>query len=234
MNLPSKRLSGFTIIELMLAMGFISLLMLAIAMLTIHISSIYNQGITLREVNQTGLAVSEDVQRTISSASPFVIDQADGASRYISKDAGGRLCVGSHSYVWNYLGEVQGTPPAPLNKYTAGNSTPISLAKVIDPDHSLCQDLTENINQADASDLLFSGDRNLVLYKFSVSSSDITAKTGQALYAVDFTIGTSGTDIVDAVNKVCKPPSESDQSREYCAVNKFSIIVRAGSEAGER
>lgn len=234
MNLPSNRQNGFTIIELMLAMGFISLLMLAIAMLTIHISTIYNQGITLREVNQAGIAVSEDLQRTISSASPFIVDEADESSRYINKPGGGRLCVGNHTYVWNYLGEIEGTPPTPLNKYTAGNSTPISFAKVIDPDHSLCRDLTENINQADASELLFSGDRNLVLYEFSVKSPDLTVSSSQALYSVDFTLGTSGTDIVDAANKICKPPSESDQSREYCAVNKFSIIVRAGSEAGGR
>lgn len=233
MNLPSNRQNGFTIIELMLAMGFISLLMLAIAMLTIHISTIYNQGITLREVNQAGIAVSEDLQRTISSASPFIVDEADESSRYINKPSGGRLCVGNHSYVWNYLGEVEDTPPTPLNKYSAGN-TPISLVKVIDPDRSLCQDLTENINQADASELLFSGDRNLVLYEFSVKSPSVTVSSSQALYAVDFKLGTSGTEIVNAVNKECKPPSESDQSREYCAINKFSIIVRAGSEAGGR
>jgi len=227
MNQLFKNKHGFTIIELMLAMGFVSLLLLAIAMLTIHIGSIYNQGITLREVNEAGLTVSEDIQRTIGAAAPFVVNSDKESSQYKPVDGGGRLCIGSHTYAWNLSGST-------VNHYTLSN-TPISLVKVADPGGRLCQDTNEDIIKDNASELLAVGDRNLVLYDFAISApADFSLATGQALYAVDFTIGTNGTDIVDAANKTCKPPSESDRSREYCAVNQFSIIVRAGSEAGGR
>jgi len=230
MNHQYKKTSGFTIIELVLAMGFISLLLLAIAMLTIYISTIYNQGITLREVNQTGLAISEDVQRTLGVAAPFVIDPSKASTHYLATSGGGRLCVGSHSYAWNYL--AADTPA--MNSYSSGDQADKpSFVKVVDPDNSLCRHPEESINRDDANELLAVGDRNLVMYDFTISSPlDISLSSGQALYAVDFTIGTKGSDLVNAANKTCRPPSESERSREFCAVNQFSIIVRAGSEAG--
>jgi len=236
MNLPfnKQRSNGFTIIELMLAMGFISLLLLAIALLTLHLGTIYNQGITLREVNEAGLTVSEDIQRTIGAAAPFVINASKESNRYITSTEGGRLCVGSHTYAWNYLGN---TPSGEMNKYTTPQSAPISLVKVADPGGRLCraENVYERINPDNANELLAVGDRNLVVYDFKISSpTSVSITAGQTLYAVDFTIGTNGTDIVDATNKTCRPPSESSRSREYCAVNQFSIIVRAGSEAGGR
>lgn len=232
MNHQYKKTFGFTIIELVLAMGFISLLLLAIAMLTIYISTIYNQGITLREVNQTGLAISEDVQRTLGVATPFVIDPLKDSSHYKFTAGGGRLCVGSHSYAWNYLATEDDIPP--MNAYSSGNGEDKpSFVKVVDPDNSLCRHPEESINRDDANELLSVGDRNLVMYDFTISSPlDISLSSGQALYAIDFTIGTKGSDLVNATNKTCRPPSESERSREFCAVNQFSIIVRAGSEAG--
>lgn len=223
----------------MLAMGFVSFLLLAIAMLTIHIGGIYNQGITLREVNQAGLAISEDLQRTIGAASPFEVDTTKATSRYFQTNGGGRLCVGSHSYAWNYLGKVNVVFP---NSYsTSGSVDKPSLVKVVDPDGSLCQNRGESINRTDASELLAVGDRSLVLYDFSISQPSATPQSAsQALYAVDFTLGTDGADIVDAANKTCRPPltgattaSDIERVRQYCAVNQFSIIVRAGNETGK-
>jgi len=233
MNWQRRRRHGFTIIELMLAMGFVSLLLLAIAMLTIHIGAIYNQGITLREVNEAGLIVSEDLQRTIGAAAPFVINADKESSQYKLTTEGGRLCVGSHTYAWNYLGKEP--EPGEMNEYTTSQAAPISLVKVADPGGRLCQNVFERINPDNANELLAVGDRNLVVYDFKISSpNSVSLAAGQALYAIDFTIGTSGDGIVLSSNKTCEPPSVSDRNQEYCAVNQFSIIVRAGSEAGGR
>ena len=45
---------GFTLIELMLAIAFISMLLLAIAAVGIQVGRIYTRGIVLRDVNQAG------------------------------------------------------------------------------------------------------------------------------------------------------------------------------------
>ena len=45
---------GFTLIELMLAMSFISVLLLSIAMVGIQAGKMYSRGIVLRDVNKAG------------------------------------------------------------------------------------------------------------------------------------------------------------------------------------
>ena len=125
-----NRKSGFTLIELMLAMSFISLLLLAIAMTTIQVSNIYTKGITLREVNQAGRAVSEELQRSISASSPFEIDAALPSNKYIVRAGGGRLCLGRYTYAWNFGSALKGGAGAPavFTKYDDG--TPVHFAKI--------------------------------------------------------------------------------------------------------
>ena len=65
---------GFTLIELMLAMTFISVLLLAIAMTIIQIGNIYNKGTTVKEINQAARAIADDVSRSASAASALNID----------------------------------------------------------------------------------------------------------------------------------------------------------------
>src|SRR5690242_17663820 len=132
MNHVKRRETGFTIVELMLAMTFIAALLVAIAMTTVQISHIYNKGLTLREVNQAGRAVSEELQRSIGSSVPFNVDSASPASRYIVRPGGGRLCLGRYSYAWNYGAALRGGGgPAIYNSYDDGS--PVRFAKVNDP-----------------------------------------------------------------------------------------------------
>src|SRR5688500_5939032 len=120
---------GFTLIELMLSMTFISVLMIAIAMTTIQISTIYTKGITLREVDQAGRSASDELQRNIASSAPFdVTPQVDASpatatSKYVVRDGGGRLCIGRYTYAWNYGKALKGGAGAPaiLNTYSDGS-----------------------------------------------------------------------------------------------------------------
>src|SRR5688572_23689793 len=129
---------GFTLIELMLAMTFIAVLLIAIAMTTIQISNIYNKGMTLREVNQAGRALSDEFQRSIASAVPFDVtpklddSPATITSKYVVRDGGGRLCLGAYTYAWNYGKTIAGESGAPavFNKYD--NSSTVRFAKVKD------------------------------------------------------------------------------------------------------
>ena len=58
-----RRSTGFTIIELTLAMAFISVLLLSIVMTAIQAGRIYNRGAVLRSVNQAGRDVSDTLRR---------------------------------------------------------------------------------------------------------------------------------------------------------------------------
>jgi len=234
---------GFTLIELMLAMTFITVLLMAIAMTTIQIGNIYNKGITLREVNQAGRAISDDIQRSIANSIPFdVTPRIDDSpetetSKYVVRDGGGRLCLGRYTYVWNYgkaLAQLPGAPDIYNNyKNSDGSLTPVRFAKVTDPDGALCATTTLDIQRDNATEMLVSGDRDLVMHDFTINTNAQDPTTGQAIYAITMKIGTNDNEQLTTNDASCKPPSEGAGLEEYCSVNQFDIIARAGNRAGE-
>jgi type II secretory pathway pseudopilin PulG len=237
--------TGFTLIELMLAMTFIAVLLMAIAMTTIQIGNIYNKGITLREVNQAGRTISDDLQRSIATAVPFdVTKKVDDSpatlnSKYVVRDDGGRLCLGRYTYVWNYgksIAKVSGATP--YNTYfKAGDPSvtgeAVRFAKVTDPDGSLCADPAANIPRDDATEMLVSGDRDLVMHSFEIRTNPKAQDptTGQTIYSISMTIGTNDHEQLAANDASCKPPAEGAGAEDYCSVNQFDIIARAGNKA---
>lgn len=227
-----KHANGFTLVELMLAMTFISILLVGIAVTTIQISRIYNKGITLREVNQAGRTISDELQRTIASSTPFDADPASPTSRYIVRPGGGRLCVGRYTYTWNYGSAIAGGAGAPaiFNQYQDGE--PVRFAKVDDPSASLCVDPNLRVNRALATDMLSAGDRNLVVHAFAVTRGASDPAIGQALYAISMTIGTNDQQQLTTNDSSCKPPAQGVGNEDYCSVNQFDIVARAGNKSG--
>jgi type II secretory pathway pseudopilin PulG len=223
---------GFTLIELMLAMTFIAMLLVAIALTTIQISNIYNKGITLREVNQVGRSVSDELQRTIASATPFDVTVGAAGSRYVALLGGGRLCLGNSTYAWNYGSALAGGAGAPavVNKYD--DNTPVRFVKVNDPSGALCTTPTVPIDRAKATDMLSSGDRDLVIHSFSIKRTSDDPNTGQSIYAIYMVIGTNDRLQLTSNDASCKPPSEGVGNENYCSVNQFDIIARAGNKSG--
>lgn len=223
---------AFTMIELMLAMSFVAVLMMAITFLTIHVSNLYTRGVTLKEVNQTGLAITEDMQRTIGATAPFDINQGSGTSRYVEvADRGGRLCTGQYSYAWNYANSLQGHA-LPYTTYQDTNK-PVRLVRVLDPEANLCRTAMNNVvDPAKTTNLLQAGERDLALYNFTISTNAASSFVSQALYTVSFTLGTIQEGQIDSVNKTCKPPKEGVGYEDYCAINEFNIVVRAGNSEG--
>ena len=77
---PPER--GFTLVELMLAMAFIGVLLVAVATTTQHMMRLYNKGSTLREINTVARTVVRDLQQSVGSASPFAVGYyAPGAAQ---------------------------------------------------------------------------------------------------------------------------------------------------------
>lgn len=230
---------GFTLIELMLAMTFISALLVAIAMTTIQISNIYTKGITLREVNQAGRTLSEELQRNIASSSPFNVvatDQDGTDSKFIVKNEdGGRLCLGKYTYLWNLGKAIAGTDGAVVyNKYSDVVNTgdnQIRFVKVADPAGDLCRHPATMPSKTNANDLLTSGDRDLVVHKFSIAKTSDVVDTSQAIYAISFTLGTNDREQLTTSNQSCRPPSDNIGDEDYCSVNTFDIIARAGNRS---
>ena len=232
MNQQIKKISerGFTLIELMLAMTFISVLLIAIAMTTIQISNIYNKGITLREVNQAGRTISDDLQRSIGNSISFDPASTDNPV-YINLNGGGRLCTGKYSYLWNYGKAIStGAVTNQVNQYDDTGAGYIRFAKAVDSDSSLCKNGgSEKPKQADVTELLASGDRDLAVHSFTISRTANEPSTGQAMYAISFVLGTNDQSVLTTNDTSCRPPSEAQGGEDYCSVNQFDIVARAGN-----
>ncbi len=232
MTTNSSRRSGFTLIELMLAMTFLSILLLAIAMLTIQISNIYTRGVTLREVNAAGGEISNDLQRAIQGAQVFDLGETAEGGNFVQFDngegeaiTGGRLCLGKYSYAWNYGKTLIGPSGDVKSKYK-GSGLPVRFAKVIDSGRVLCSAVDgvyPDIPQEGAVDMLANSGRNISVQEFSISSND------GGLYSIAIEIGTNERGALVDDGESCRPPSDLASDFNYCAVNRFDIVAKAGS-----
>ncbi len=237
--------SGFTLIELMLSMGFVAALLIAITMTVVQVSNIYNRGITIKAVNQAGRSVSADIQKSINQLSSFDISPPtvpDPYTDYVrltsgSDEIGGRLCVGQYTYIWNYGEFLEESVPG-INKYTSAvdGSTLVRFAKIPDSDGSYCQKdpstgLYDNINGNDSVELLSGGDRDLVVHNFRITEVTKDPVTNQTLYQISFIIGTNEQQLINS-GYICKAPGEAGSSARdlsYCAINEFNFMARSGN-----
>lgn len=238
MNHVDSDNNGFTIIELVLAMTFVSLLLLAIAATVIQIGTIYNKGMTMKAVDASGQEVSADIQRTIGQSQPFDIEPNFRSQRYpetgINDSDGGRLCTGTYTYVWNYGRSLQ----RPINAYVSGDAQ-IRFVRVRDAGGQYCADPGKRIEMADATELLAGGDRDLAVQSFAIAKVAGNQVLGQAIYTVALEIGTNDQDALErrstltTVDTSCKPPSSKESQQEFCAVNKFEFTAQAGNKGGQ-
>jgi len=231
MNHVAKK--GFTLIELMLAMSFISVLLVAITLTVIQISNIYNHGITLKDTNQTARAITNELQRTIAASAAFEV--SGGSSRYIVQgDWGGRLCVGQYSYIWNYGKALNNNGPTSgnLNVYSANPNTKIRFVRAIDSSGAYCANPALAVKDSDAVELMNIGDHGLVLHSLKIisESTAVDQKSGARLYSISFRIGTNDQAALSADSTTCKGPGISGSDLAYCSVQDFTIVVRAGNE----
>ncbi len=218
------RTRGFTLIELMLAMTFLSVLLLAIAMTVIQVSNIYTRGLTLKEVNQAGRAVSAELKSGIAGSAPFTIP----GPKYIQQAWGGRLCVGQYSYIWNYGATLNNPSADGTNSNVYSNSSnKIRFIKVPDNSGIYCSTAGKAIDSNGAVELLASGDRDLAIHSFSIVNDSTDAQSSQALYSISFVVGTNDQQALTTAQTSCRPPSDATSDLNYCSINRFDIVVRA-------
>lgn len=225
---------GFTLIELMLAMAFLSILLLAVAMTIIQIGVTYNRGITLKEVNQSARNLNDELSRSLSRAAAF-----DLSTNYVTNNAGGRLCMGQDSYIWNTGTAIQADDDE-LTGYDPLSSKAdqtIRFIKVSDPAAIYCATnngalVYSNVRAAEAEsavNLLDAGDRELTLHTFDITSGANANDdlTGQQLYTLTFRIGTGNAQALTEDLSSCRPPSDPLSDFTYCTIQEFRLVLRA-------
>lgn len=243
MNHKSKKSEfGFTIIELMMAMAFISVLLVVITMTIIQIGNIYNKGLTMRAVNQSGTTISTDIRQTLSSSQPFDVTKAfflqsqnGGVTTNVGDAVAGRLCTGTYSYIWNF-----GKSSTSVNAYENSDKK-IGFVRVRDNGAQYCANLGSKIadsDQADPREFFATDDASLAIQSFSITKLATDTALSQALYNIVFEVGTNDADAlqreqhIDTIDTTCKPPSDASALQNYCAVNRFDFTAQAGNRGG--
>lgn len=203
MNKKTSRQIGFTLTELMLAMAFLSFVLIFIVVAMLQYIGNYNKGLTYKEINQAGRTIFEDLTREMrtNSANVRVMDK-------------GRLCVGGQTYVWN-------TPDtSPQNKYdddSVNAGEPITgIIRVTDSTGTLCivgGGSIPNIPQEDETIIARS---NVAVQSFSAQSGD----QGK-LYSLKLDLSTSDDNAPVASNGQCSPGRDG----QFCATASFETNI---------
>ncbi len=239
MNHVANKKRGFTLIELMLAMSFIAVLLVAIALTIIQVSTIYTKGLTLKEVNQTGREISDDIRRTVTASGGVDLANDFVEIKNGTTPVGGRLCLGNDTYIWNYGAAIEANNSR-LTKYASGAVA--RFVRVPDSAKAYCalnasgQPIPSilSTDTANARELLREGDRTLAVHDVSVKSgaASYDPSTGQRLIRIALTLGTERTSLINltATPISCKTPSEIGNDLNYCTVQEFSLVVRTGGE----
>ncbi|MCL2371286.1 type II secretion system GspH family protein [Candidatus Saccharibacteria bacterium] len=208
---------GFTIVELLLAMTFVAILLVAITVLVMNIQGIYRRGIAMREVNATSRSIIDDITRAISSAPSF----SEGGSHAVTfrngaNTEGGTFCTGFYSYIWRHanfvprLGSAQGA-------VQFDGSRDYRLIKIRDVGRRLCNQAALNgvsgmscnsnphmtcnvtgspnitlaaFSLSDPVEMISSGGLELALFSFDIFEPARSSVTGQVFYAGSFVLGT--------------------------------------------
>jgi len=248
MNRTTSKQSGFTIIELTLAMAFVSVLLIVIALTVIQIINIYNKGMTLKAVDQSGRAISTDIRRTLSESQPFTVDNAHFCLKDVSTSGcntpptnakGGRLCTGAYSYIWNYAfnrGGPIGDKDVP-NTYSSSSSR-IRFVRVRDVSAKYCASPASLVDTNDHPVELLSGDANsgIALQDLTITKVADDSSVGETLYLFKMVIGTDESEAVDTTTTTataqCKSPSGGGGLQNFCAINRFDFTALAGNKGG--
>lgn len=228
---------GFTLIELMISMTFLSILLIAITVATLQIMHQYSKGMTVKSINQIGRNLADSIRRDARSLSTV------GGGKYVAPNtvgAGGlgRLCLGSASYIWNTDSALRDGTGV---KYT-GVPSPrmIAMARVNDQGGQYCLPVSGNYrmdvpatlatemlsNSLDTTTATTGTFTELALYEMTLTPM-VTNNPG-VLYTLQFTLGTNQSGTIDTVDQSCLNQSNTTSNYDFCAVNKFQIVLRMG------
>ena len=230
MSDSNKSRSGFTLIELMLAMTFLSILMIAIAIATIEVSHLYTKGLTIKSVNQAGRDLSDNLRRdakSIGSGTTNIFVAPSPVSSGL-----GRLCFGSKSYIWNEASALRAGTGVKYTTVPAGTGNQIVMARVNDAGGSYCVpdtsgDYRSDVAAAESTETMYSKTNELAIYGVSFTPLLLGSPVGQ-LYNIQFTIGTNDSDTVDTIDTSCQPPSDANSNFNFCSINSFELLIRVG------
>lgn len=226
---------GFTIMELMLAMGVIAFLLISVAGLIIQMTNTITRGTTYKDLNTAARTINTDFTKTFNSSS--ILDGWNGELNetdfYRTNASGqsGAFCTGTVSYLWNTnLKDEKGAEASQRITYVDGSL--VRLTKVRDHTKSYCSKDAQSTGglwgrvprDNTVTDVLTAGEINLQLHKISFTTSPNLKSTSsnQMIINISYILGTPDNNDINVSTYNC----EGNVKSSYCAVNRFDLTVR--------
>lgn len=221
--------AGFTLVELMLAMVFVAFILVFISLTLVQMFRIYDKGSSMKQVNQAGRSVVEDISQAIRSQLHTSIDTD-------AVDAG-VLCIDNVMYIWNPLYASDSLPidtSAAANKAVIGdtiNGGMMARKLLQDPSLGCPIDLVDAL----ARPTITADDTQLLSGQTRVLRSKVT-RVDTRLVKLEFVIGTySRSEIValPATTKYITPTRNGagditclpGDDGNYCSFAEFTTVV---------
>lgn len=197
----NEKENGFTLVELMLAMGFIAFMLLFMVSAILQVTRMYVKGMAIRQINQTGRLVVEDVSSSLRNGSGF---------KYVKNS--NRVCVGNMSYVWNKNGEV-------INKFSGETATTsLRFVSVQDVGGSLCEGgASDDVSKANSTDMT---GPDITVLDFT-----ITTDSTQPLATLSLILSTAGSNVANGPGQPTPTGYACPADNQFCALGDFSTTV---------
>jgi prepilin-type N-terminal cleavage/methylation domain-containing protein len=144
---------GFTLIELIMAMAFLTFMLLFVVTALTQLMATYNKGLVYKSINQAGRTVLEEISRSVRAGSASSTDTSAIAS--------GRLCTGGKAYVWNIPSSAMN------NRYGVGPTAEKvqGIVRLDDTSGTICLNPTSAIARTSATIIV---DSNVAVRTFDV------------------------------------------------------------------
>ena len=216
-TMKDQKNRGFTILELTLAMTFLSFIMLFVMTVLLQIMNIYNKGIAMTQINQVGRQINDD----ISSKARFTTSDS-----VVYKNENRRLCVGGVSYLWN-TEEDRTRGSSYIKNYfseevdvESRKNTNLGVVRVEDVNASYCSDLS--LMPSKSSSEVSSLARKSV----SVLDFEVALSTSSDILEVNIVLSTSGSNKpVSSDNGWKCLNSDNNEPNQYCAFGEFNFLI---------
>jgi len=215
--------SGFTIIELTLAMTFLAFVLVFSTTIIVQLTQTYTKGLTIKQINQAGRSVTDDLSRSLQVSSVGTVN--------LDRVANGYICVGKSAYIWNPLYQNNSSNFLP-DTYNLGGE-PITLARVesdlignctgtvpanITPDVSNTSLLSGNARVINATATRSTADPRLVNVRFILGTYD---RSETAAINSGDTDEIFNTVYYDGSDYTCR----TDRLGNFCAFAEFATTV---------
>ena len=224
-----RRDAGFTITELSLAMTLLSVLLFLLVVSSVGFINIYNKGLTLKRVNQSGANISQELQANLRRSNENTKRYVGGPLAPTTPVNG--ICTGNYSFIWSIY--RNSTSPATALEYDTDSGTkPLYFAKVKDNSKRMCGASPPNPYLGDlnhdfkATELL--GDGLVVRDPSTVANQgglDVILGANGKLTTVILTLSTNGGEPIlgDGTDRASCRGSSKEQS--FCALNTFVVTT---------